>query len=176
MRWLCVVLLFWATQAMAVTCEDISFDDASYTVCTVDLPRDDFGLLPNGVFCLNDTTARVIESLQFAADAPACRDATQSGPMLVIAGDLHPRFIPNGSSRFIRNGVGTSADGTVAYFAISNEPVNFHSFGRLFRDHIGVDQALYFDGKVSRLHAPSLNRSDFGWSLGPIVGVVDGTQ
>ena len=35
------------------------------------------------------------------------RLATQSGPMLVIDGKLHPRFEENGASRYIRNGVGT---------------------------------------------------------------------
>ncbi|SEW45191.1 Uncharacterized protein YigE, DUF2233 family [Cognatiyoonia koreensis] len=132
-----------------------------------------FGLLPNGVLCINDDSARVIETLQFIESARQCRDATQSGPMLVIDGALHPRFIPNGSSKFIRNGAGTSPDGKTAYFAISNDAVNFHSFGLLFRDYLQVDQALYFDGKVSRLHAPQLGRSDFGFQLGPIIGVID---
>jgi len=36
-----------------------------------------------------------IETLRFADDRPACRDASQSGPMLVIDGDLHPR-VPEG--------------------------------------------------------------------------------
>ena len=130
-----------------------------------------FGLLPNGVFCLNANSAFVVESRRFAAATYPCDNATQSGPMLVIDGALHPRFIPNGSSKHIRNGVGVA--GTTVYFAISNEPVNFHSFGRLFRDYFRVDNALYFDGKVSRLYAPALNRSDFGWKLGPIVGVVE---
>ncbi len=94
----------------------------------------------------------------------------QSGPMLVIDGDLHPRFLPDSTSRYIRNGVGTSADGKRAVFAISGIPVTFHQFGRLFQDGINVPNALYFDGKVSRLYAPELDRSDAGFRLGPIVG------
>jgi len=132
-----------------------------------------FGLLPNGVFCIRNGRADVIETARFADTAPVCRDATQSGPMLVIDGALHPRFIPGGTSRFIRNGVGTSADGTRAVFAISNDPVNFHDFGTLFRDRLALPNALYFDGKVSRLHAPQLYRSDGGFAMGPIVGVLD---
>ncbi|MEJ6399206.1 phosphodiester glycosidase family protein [Yoonia sp. 208BN28-4] len=131
-----------------------------------------FGLLPNGVLCLTDTTAKVYESLDFVTRAPACRDASQSGPMLVINGALHPRFIPDSSSEFIRNGVGTSADGRTAVFAIANDAVNFHTFGRLFRDHLNLPNALYFDGKVSRLYAPTLGRHDFGFQLGPMVGVL----
>lgn len=129
-----------------------------------------FGLLPNGVFCIRDDSAAVIESRTFAEARPACRYATQSGPMLVIDGDLHPRFLVDGDSRYIRNGVGVEADGVTVHFAISDNRVNFHSFGRLFRDALKTPNALYFDGKVSRLHAPALGRSDAGFPLGPIVG------
>ncbi|MAU53543.1 MAG: hypothetical protein CMN17_14500 [Roseovarius sp.] len=131
-----------------------------------------FGMLPNGVFCVAGDSARVIESRRFARQSPACRHATQSGPMLVIDGALHPRFLPDSDSRFIRNGVGTSPDGRRVWFLISDAPVNFHRFARVFRDHLGARQALYLDGKVSRLHAPDLDRSDLGFPLGPMVGVV----
>lgn len=134
-----------------------------------------FGLLPNAVLCITNTRADIVESLTYKMFPPECRDATQSGPMLVIGNDLHPRLIPNGTSKNIRNGVGTLPDGSRAVFAISNEPVNFHDFATLFRDHLGLPNALYFDGKISRLYAPSLGRSDFGWQLGPIVGVLDDT-
>ncbi|NRB01881.1 MAG: phosphodiester glycosidase family protein [Rhodobacteraceae bacterium] len=132
-----------------------------------------FGLLPNGVFCIQPSAYRVIETLRYADEAPDCTFATQSGPMLVIDGALHPRLLPDGTSRFIRNGVGTSADGLRAMFAISDRVVNFHTFARLFRDVLGTPNALYFDGKVSRLYARNLNRSDFGFSVGPIVGTVE---
>ena len=132
-----------------------------------------FGLLPNGVLCLTETSVQVFESLSYVSKAPACRDASQSGPMLVIDGALHPRFLVDGTSKYIRNGVGTSADGKTAVFAISNDPVNFHSFGSLFRDHLQMPNALYFDGKVSRLFAPQVNRSDFGFKLGPMIGVLE---
>ena len=132
-----------------------------------------FGMLPNGVFCIGADAARVWETSEYLADRPACLYATQSGPMLVIDGALHPRFVEGSDSRFIRNGVGTSADGRRVVFAISDEPVNFHDFATLFRDRIGVPDALYFDGKVSRLYAPSFGRSDGGFAMGPIVGVLE---
>lgn len=131
-----------------------------------------FGLLPNGVFCIRDGRADVFETQAFLAQKPDCRDATQSGPMLVIDGQLHPRFLPDSTSRYIRNGVGTSADGTRAVFAISRNTVTFHEFGRLFRDGLNLPNALYFDGNISRLYAPALNRRDPGFPMGPIVGVV----
>ncbi|QUJ76508.1 phosphodiester glycosidase family protein [Sulfitobacter albidus] len=133
-----------------------------------------FGLLPNGILCLREGRADVIETLRYIDEAPECTDATQSGPMLVIDGELHPRFLPDSTSTFIRNGVGTSEDGLTATFAISNSPVTFHAFARLFRDHLGLDQALFLDGNVSRLRAPDLERSDLGFgALGPIIGVIE---
>mmetsp|Transcript_1707 Transcript_1707/g.2908 ORF Transcript_1707/g.2908 Transcript_1707/m.2908 type:complete len:246 (+) Transcript_1707:396-1133(+) len=131
-----------------------------------------FGLLPNGVLCLSPGRARVIETLRYVDEQPGCTHATQSGPMLVIDGALHPRFLPDSTSRYVRNGVGTSADGTRAVFVISNNAVTFHDFGSLFRDVLRLPNALYFDGNISRLYAPDLNRDDFGFALGPIVGTV----
>ena len=130
-----------------------------------------FGLLPNGVFCIGDSFS-VIESRAFAKTKPTCRHATQSGPMLVIGGKLHPRFKPDSTSLNIRNGVGVSADGQTALFAISNDLVNFASFARLFRDGLDTPNALYFDGSVSRLYAPELGRFGAGFDVGPIVGLV----
>ncbi|WP_295532127.1 phosphodiester glycosidase family protein [uncultured Thioclava sp.] len=130
-----------------------------------------FGLLPNGVFCIADTLS-VIESRAFAADPPSCRYATQSGPMLVIDGALHPKFLADGTSTNIRNGVGVSADGQTAWFAISNQPVTFHQFARFFRDDLGAKDALYFDGKVSRLTVPAQGREDLGLPMGPIVALI----
>ncbi|WP_287886427.1 MULTISPECIES: phosphodiester glycosidase family protein [Paracoccus] len=132
-----------------------------------------FGMLPNGVFCAGGARPyQVIESRAFAKAAPDCRIATQSGPMLVIDGALHPRFLVDSDSRYIRNGVGVSPDGQTAWFAISDRAVTFHQFGRLFRDGLGARDALYFDGSISRLYAPGLGRADFGRRLGPIIGYV----
>ncbi|MGC9417774.1 MAG: phosphodiester glycosidase family protein [Rhodovulum sp.] len=130
-----------------------------------------FGMLPNGVLCLTGDSAAVIETRTYLADPPACRYATQSGPMLVIDGDLHPRFLPDSESRFVRNGVGVTAEGQ-AVLAISDRPVTFHEFARLFRDVLDTPNALYLDGKVSRLYAPELGRADIGLPMGPIVGAV----
>lgn len=135
-----------------------------------------FGLLPNGVMCLRQGRADVIETKDYVAQAPDCTHASQSGPMLVIDGKLHPRFLPDSTSRYIRNGVGTSTDGQRAVFVISDQPVTFHEFGSLFRDALELPNALYFDGNISRLHAPGIGRSDLGFWLGPIVGVVEAVE
>jgi uncharacterized protein YigE (DUF2233 family) len=233
-------LCLLAGPAMALDCARLDHDGTPYTICTVDMGRDDlrlflngpdgapygsfsaidsalaqtgnrlafamnggmyhpdrrpvghyvedgvelmrvvpnagpgnFGLLPNGVLCIGDGSARVIETTAYIARRPACRDASQSGPMLVIGGALHPRFLPDSTSRHVRNGVGTSADGRRAVFAISDAPVSFHAFARLFRDRLDLPDALYLDGSVSRLYAPALGRHDAGFAMGPVVGVVE---
>lgn len=132
-----------------------------------------FGLLPNGVFCILGEGFAVIESRAYLAAPPDCRFANQSGPMLVIDGDLHPRFREESDSLNIRNGVGVSADGQRAVLAISDVPVNFHTFARLFRDHLGLPNALFLDGSISRLHAPDIGRSDWGAPMGPMLALVE---
>ncbi|MCC5990898.1 MAG: phosphodiester glycosidase family protein [Rhodobacteraceae bacterium] len=131
-----------------------------------------FGLLPNGVFCIEDSGFTLIESRAFASAPPRCIHATQSGPMLVIDGSYHPRFREDSDSRLIRNGVGVSSDGRRAVFVIADSPVSLYEFARFFRDYLELSQALYIDGNVSRLHAPALRRSDWGALLGPIIGKV----
>lgn len=135
-----------------------------------------FGLLPNGVLCLGQGEAAVVESRSFAENPPTCTHATQSGPMLVIDGDLHPRFVRDSDSLNIRNGVGVDREGSHLWMVISDQAVNFHHFARFFRDHLRTPNALYFDGRVSRLHAPEIGRSDLGFPVGPILGVVEGAD
>jgi prepilin-type processing-associated H-X9-DG protein len=129
-----------------------------------------FHLLPNGVFWIGDGVAGVEETSRFLADAPAARFATQSGPMLVIDGRVHPKILPTGTSEKIRNGV-CVRDGTTAIFAIAEEPVTFYAFALLFRDGLGCANALFLDGSVSSLYAPELGRDDELTPLGPMIGV-----
>ena len=134
--------------------------------------RDGFGnfhLKPNGVFWVGpDSKAHVTASETYVAQQPKPVWATQSGPMLVVGGKLHHRFDHDGASRHIRNGVGVNAAGD-ALFVISDAPVSFGKLARLFRDELEVANALYFDGAVSSLWAPSLDRLDAGSDLGPLV-------
>ena len=131
-----------------------------------------FGMLPNGVFCIGDDGFAVIESRRFAEGGSDCRHATQSGPMLLIDGAPHPRFLPDSPFRAIRNGVAVSPDGATAWLAISDVPVSFAEFAAMFAGRFGARDALYLDGNVSRLHAPGLGRSDRGRAMGPILGTV----
>ena len=127
-----------------------------------------FHLKPNGVFLLRrDGTAGIATSEAFKL-SPEIAFATQSGPMLVIDGQIHPKFDADGQSRFIRNGVGIGPNGR-PLFVISNEVVSFGKLARLFRDALHARNALYFDGSVSSLWDPAAGRQDAGAPLGPII-------
>jgi len=119
-----------------------------------------FFLLPNGVFYITEEGACVVETDDYQPQGRVI-NAIQSGPMLVIDGRLHPRFIKDYHSIYTRNGVGVDREGWVI-FAISDEPVNFHDFGTLFRDRFQCPNALYLDGNISAMYAPRLHRYG-GW-------------
>ncbi|SDA75320.1 phosphodiester glycosidase family protein [Mesorhizobium qingshengii] len=129
-----------------------------------------FSMQPNGIFYVGGGKAGVRSTRDFLRARPPVDYATQSGPMLVIDGRLHPKFLADSTSRKTRNGVGVRKDG-VAVFAISNGTVTFHAFARLFRDALGCDNALFLDGSISSLLAPAIGRNDDYWNLGPMIGV-----
>ena len=132
--------------------------------------RANFRLLPNGVFWIGMGEAGVTETTRYLAAPPNAVYATQSGPMLVIDGKLHPRIHSNGTSLKIRNGVCVK-DKTQVSFAISDGPVTFYAFATLFRDALHCKDALFLDGSVSSLYAPTFGRSDQLEVLGPLVGL-----
>lgn len=127
-----------------------------------------FHLMPNGVFLIRrDGNAAVVESSAYQPTDDIAF-ATQSGPMLVIDGRLHPSFDEDGESRYIRNGVGIDRTGVPA-FVISREPVSFGKLARFYRDALGARNALYLDGSVSSLWDPANGRMDAFTELGPML-------
>jgi len=115
--------------------------------------------------------ARIGAKATFSDELSATiRLATQSGPMLVIDGRIHPAFSPDGSSRYVRNGVGIVPDGRPR-FVISDDSVSLGKFARFFRDQLKCNDALFFDGAVSALWDPAAGRRDVTKPLGPIIVV-----
>lgn len=128
-----------------------------------------FHLKPNGVFWVDRDGAHVAETARFVGLRPTNVElATQSGPMLVIDGTIHPAISPNGSSRYVRNGVGIGPSGQ-PIFAISQQPVSFGQFARFFRDGLGCKNALYLDGLVSALWDGPSGQNNQTVSLGPMI-------
>ena len=130
-----------------------------------------FHLKPNGVFYGTGDAWAVLDSETFAAEVTGRPDfATQSGPMLVIEGELHEAFDADGESLKIRNGVGVDEAGR-AHFVISEAPVSFGKLARYFRDRLETPNALFLDGSVSQLWDPARERMDRGAELGPMIVV-----
>ncbi|GIX20152.1 phosphodiester glycosidase family protein [Erythrobacter cryptus] len=130
-----------------------------------------FYMKPNGVFFGSGGKWQVLGSNTFfntVSERPEF--GTQSGPLLVVEGKLHPEIQDNGPSRAIRNGVGVDARGR-AHFVISNAPISFGQLARYFRDEIKAANALYLDGQVSSLWDPASGRMDKG-RVGPIIVVM----
>lgn len=138
-------------------------------------PIPNFYKKPNGIFYVGaDGTAGVMETGAFLAAKPEVRFATQSGPLLLVDGAIHPMFIPGSSDLNPRNGVCAPSPTTVA-FAITGSSVNFHDFATMFRDHLGCRDALFLDGgSATALYSPELGRNDGPGhgGFGPIIGVV----
>lgn len=112
-----------------------------------------FYLQPNGVFYLNNNGSANISTTDHFSATKEIKYATQSGPMLVIDGDIHPKFLKKSNSLNIRNGVGILPNGNLL-FAMSKGKVNFYTFALFFKEQ-GCKQALYLDGHISKTYLPS---------------------
>lgn len=147
-------------------------DGVEVTPLNVNEGWGNFHLLPNGVFYLVGSKAYVKSAEDYKLQSIKVDYATQSGPMLVIDGTLHPRFLPDSHSLKIRNGVGVDDSGNV-YFAISKGKVRFYDFATLFRDALKAPNALYLDGTISSVAVPSMKRIDWLYPMGPIIAVTE---
>jgi uncharacterized protein YigE (DUF2233 family) len=128
-----------------------------------------FYLKPNGVFYLTkDNKASICETDRFINDGQISF-ATQSGPMLVINGQIHQAFKKGSANLNIRNGVGILPDNKVV-FVMSKQEVNFYDFADFFKS-MGCKNALYLDGFVSRTYLPDKNWKQLDGNFGVIIGV-----
>jgi uncharacterized protein YigE (DUF2233 family) len=130
-----------------------------------------FHLQPNGVLAWNSkqsliATTQDYQKLNFNAEY-----ATQSGPMLVIDGQLNPQFLKDSDSFKIRNAVGIKDQSL--YFVISRNAVSFYQFAQFFQQQLKVQNALYLDGSISSTYIPQLKRFDSRFNLGPMVAYIE---
>jgi uncharacterized protein YigE (DUF2233 family) len=128
-----------------------------------------FYMKPNGVFYITkNNKAHITESEKMLWVNDVKKFATQSGPMLLINGKMHPAFKEGSTNLQIRNGVGILPDGKVV-FAISKEKINFYDFAKFFQE-LGCKNALYLDGYVSRMYCPQENVFQTDGDFGVIIG------
>ncbi|WP_210517492.1 phosphodiester glycosidase family protein [Hymenobacter terricola] len=147
------------------------FIQAQKTVMPLDTTTGpgNFYLKPNGVFYLTtEATARICKTEDFRNDGRVAY-ATQSGPMLVIDGKIHPAFRPGSPNLQIRNGVGILPNNQVL-LAMSRTKISFYDFADYFKK-AGCRQALYLDGFVSRTYEPAASWPQTDGDFGVIIGV-----
>jgi len=90
-----------------------------------------FYLQPNGVFYItNDNKGVVCKTTDFKNSN--VKYATQSGPMLLVNGEIHSKFRNGSKNLNIRNGVGILPNGNLL-FAMSKEKINFYDFATYFK-------------------------------------------
>jgi uncharacterized protein YigE (DUF2233 family) len=184
-----------SVRAEPALCQFVTFEHSEYTVCEVDLRRQsvrlfwkkpdgrelvrantsagpgNFHMRPNGVFYLAGEVAGILETRSFIKRRPQVDFATQSGPMLVIDGEINAPFVRYGGSRKYRAGVG-SRDPNLVLFAISESEISFDEFARLFRDKLQCNNALFLDGgSATSFYSAVLGRNSNFLPLGPIIGV-----
>ena len=111
-----------------------------------------FYLRPNGVFYVAGNGAGIIESEKF--NSPDVREATQSGPLLVIDGEVNQSLKPDSQSLYVRNGIGVKSPDEV-YVVISTSEVNLYDFASVFKEQLHCRDALYLDGCVSQMYLPA---------------------
>lgn len=130
-----------------------------------------FYLQPNGVFYITrNHKPKIVKTQQFRYNNNI-QYATQSGPMLLINGNLNPIFQEQSTNLNIRNGVGILENGNVVFVMSKNE-VNFYNFALLFKE-LGCKNALYLDGFVSRTYLPEKKWMQEDGDFGVMIGVTD---
>ncbi len=129
-----------------------------------------FYLKPNGIFYINNSNeAGICQTGEFSSVSNV-KYATQSGPMLLINGKIHPEFKKGSTHVNIRNGVGILPNKKIL-FVMSKTPVNLYDFATYFIDH-GCENALYLDGFVSRVYYPEENWIQNDGKFGVMIGVI----
>lgn len=117
------------------------------TLNEIDTQEEGYGnfyMQPNGLFYLAENNTPYITTSRSFIPNKNIKYATQSGPMLLIDGKIHPKFKKGSSHLNIRNGVGILANGNIL-FAMSTQEVNFYDFAQFFSKK-GCKNALYLDG------------------------------
>src|SRR5262249_51892291 len=130
-----------------------------------------FHMRPNGVFYLTGEIAGILETRSFIKQKPQVDFATQSGPMLVIDGEVNARFIRYGGSKKKRK-TAVSPQPRLVVVSLSESEFSFGDFARLFRDKLRCQNALFLDGgSATSFYSPVLGRNGNFLPLGPIIGV-----
>lgn len=137
---------------------------------------ENFYLYPNGIFCIDSNNLPFIVTTNEFVNLRAqgklkIKMATQSGPMLLIKGQIHKKFTAGSVNAKIRSGVG-KINGKKLVFAATTNGSNFYDFATFFKDIFGCKDALFLDGAISQMYLKDIDGEVDG-NFGPIISVSD---
>ena len=135
--------------------------------------KGNFHVQPNGVFYIENGRAHIKTTATYQMVPHHPQWAFQSGPILILDGQINRRFNQTHSSPHKRNAVCTTGDGGL-YFILSENYGFDGEWPSLYRfaaalQHIGCTQALYLDGTLSTWYIPTVS-STFHWTH--LVGII----
>lgn len=140
------------------------------TLANIDTVENGYGnfyMQPNGIFYITNNNEGVVCKTKYFKNINV-KYTTQSGPLLLIEGRIHSKFMEGSKNLNIRNGVGILPNGNLL-FAMSKEKINFYDFATYFKSQ-GCKNALYLDGFVSKTYLPEKNWKSIDGKFGVMIG------
>ena len=133
-----------------------------------------FYMHPNGVFFVDTIgKAQIVTTDNFKklteSELGQISLATQSGPMLLVDGEIHHKFNRFSKSKKKRSGVGVFGNKVV--FAITEGRTNFFSFASFFQDYFNCPNALFLDGTISLMYLKEGRVNNLGGAFGPVISI-----
>lgn len=126
-----------------------------------------FGTEPtNGIFVVKyNGIASIVKSSQYQNEN--VRYATQSGPLLLYASEINPKFSQTSKNVNLRNGVGVLPNGKVVMIIAEN--ITLYNFASIFKEEFQCQEALYLDGAISQMYISTEDKKDLGGNFGVII-------
>jgi len=129
-----------------------------------------FFFRPNGVFLLSGNRPFIRETPELQTFKDRIDQATQSGPLLLRRGKIHPGLRADSPHLYTRNGIGIDSRGGIV-LVWARTPITLHAFARFFQENRKCPDALYLDGSISS--AWHRDHSFVSWSdYAGLIGVV----
>lgn len=131
-----------------------------------------FYLQPNGIFLISNGKPHIIETSKYKtfANNHKIEFATQSGPLLLIAGKENQTLSKYGNHQTIRNAVCIDSQSKVT-LSISKQPVSFGEMISHFKKNTNCYSALYLDGAISDAYSEENSIKDSYTSYGPLLAI-----
>ncbi len=130
-----------------------------------------FFLKPNSVFLINKKGAQIVRTEKLKK-TDGIELATQSGPLLFDKKGIHPKFLKDSKSKYIRNAIGVRKDGKIV-LALSRIPVTFWELTRFMKEEMECESAMYLDGAISQMWRKG---EPVPYVFAPFVGILAVTE